>query len=43
VTRIRVVWRHSDWRVVAPPAGDWARSATVISSLTGYTVFANQG
>jgi hypothetical protein len=42
-TRIEVVWRHGDWRVVAPPGGDWAHSATIISSLTGYTLFANQG
>jgi hypothetical protein len=42
-TRIEVVWRHGDWRVVAPPGGDWAHSATVISSLTGYTLFTNQG
>jgi hypothetical protein len=42
-TRIEVIWRHGDWRVVAPPGGNWARAATVISSLTGYTVFANQG
>jgi hypothetical protein len=42
-TRIEVVWRHGDWRVVAPPGGDWAHSATVISSLIGYTLFANQG
>jgi hypothetical protein len=42
-TRIEVVWRRGDWRVVAPPGGDWARSATVISSLTGYTAFPNQG
>jgi hypothetical protein len=42
-TRIEVVWRHGDWRVVAPPGGNWAHAGTVISSLTGYTVFANQG
>jgi hypothetical protein len=24
---------------VAPPAGDWAYAAAVISSLTGYTIF----
>jgi hypothetical protein len=42
-TRIEVVWRRGDWRVVAPPGGNWGRSASVISSLTGYTVFANQG
>jgi hypothetical protein len=42
-TRIEVVWLRGDWRVVAPPGGDWAHAATVISSLTGYTTFANQG
>lgn len=42
-TRIEVVWRRGDWRVVAPPGGDWANSATVISSLTGYTTFPNGG
>jgi hypothetical protein len=42
-TRIETVWRHGDWRVVAPPGGNWAHAATVISSLTGYMVFANQG
>jgi hypothetical protein len=42
-TRIEVVWLRGDWRVVAPSGGDWAHSATVISSLTGYTAFANQG
>ena len=35
-TRIEVIWRRGDWRVVAPPGGDWANSATAISSLTGY-------
>jgi hypothetical protein len=42
-TRIEVVWLRGDWRVVAPTGGDWAHAATVISSLTGYTTFANQG
>jgi hypothetical protein len=42
-TRIEVVWLRGDWRVVAPPGGDWANSATVISSLTGYTTFPNEG
>ncbi len=42
VTRIRVVWRHADWRVVAPPGGTWASSATSASSLRGYTAFPNQ-
>jgi hypothetical protein len=39
VTRIEVLWRHGDWRLVAPPGGDWANSATPLSSLTGYTAF----
>ncbi len=38
-TRIQVIWQRGDWRVVAPPGGDWANSATAISSLTGYTIF----
>lgn len=43
VTRIEVVWRHGDWRLVAPPGGDWANAATSISSLTGYTTFPGEG
>jgi hypothetical protein len=42
-TRIEVLWRGGDWRVVAPPGGDWANSATTVPSLTGYTIFANEG
>ena len=42
-TRVEVVWLRDDWRVVAPPGGDWANSATAISSLTGYTTFPNEG
>lgn len=42
-TRVQVVWQRGDWRVVAPPGGNWANSATTVSSLTGYTTFANQG
>jgi hypothetical protein len=36
-TRIEVQWRRGDWRVVAPPGGDWGNSATQITSLSGYT------
>lgn len=39
VTWIEVIWRRGDWRVVAPPGGDWACAATPISSLAGYTTF----
>jgi hypothetical protein len=41
-TRIEVVWQHGDWRLVAPPGGNWASSAASISSLTGYTAFPNE-
>jgi hypothetical protein len=41
-TRIEVLWQRGDWRVLAPPAGNWANSATTISSLTGYTAFPGQ-
>ncbi len=39
MTTLRVLWLHRDWRLVAPPAGDWAKAATAISSLAGYTIF----
>ena len=43
VTRIEVVWQRGDWRAVAPPDGDWASSASSVSSLTGYTAFPSEG
>jgi len=43
VTRVTVVWQAGDWRVLAPPDGSWARSATAASSLTGYTTFPSEG
>jgi hypothetical protein len=42
-TRIGLVWSGGDWRVVAPPGGNWAASAGQLSSLSGYTVFPGQG
>jgi hypothetical protein len=39
VTRLRVVWRHGDWRLIAPPGGDWAKVSAQVSSLAGYTIF----
>jgi hypothetical protein len=42
-TRIEIVWRGGDWRVVAPPGGDWANSAAVISGVSGYTTFPGEG
>lgn len=43
VTRLRVIWRHGDWRLVAPPAGNWAKASAEISSLAGYTIFPSAG
>ena len=43
VTRVEVVWLGGDWRVVAPPGGDWGNSATPLASLNGYTIFPGQG
>jgi hypothetical protein len=42
-TRVEVVWQGGDWRVVAPPRGDWGNDATQLTSLAGYTVFPGQG
>jgi hypothetical protein len=39
VTRITVIWRKGDWRVVAPAGGDWGNAARPVSSLTSYTTF----
>ncbi len=41
VTRIEVVWSGRDWRVIAPPGGDWGNSAAALTSITGYTRFPN--
>jgi len=38
-TRIELIWQRGDWRVLAPPGGDWGSSATAISTMTGYTIF----
>jgi hypothetical protein len=43
VTRVEVVWDGGDWRVIAPPGGDWGNSAHQMSSLDGYTTFPGQG
>ncbi|HEY7429966.1 MAG TPA: hypothetical protein VH641_04450 [Streptosporangiaceae bacterium] len=38
-TRVQILWQRGDWRVIAPPGGNWANAAIAISSLTGYTTF----
>jgi hypothetical protein len=39
VTRIQVLWVRGDWRVIAPPGGDWGNSAAPVRSLRGYHSF----
>jgi hypothetical protein len=41
-TRIQVLWLRGDWRLVAPPDGNWANAAVAITSLTGYLLFPGQ-
>ena len=41
--QMQVVWDGGDWKVVAPPGGDWGNSAAGLSSLAGYTAFPGQG
>ena len=43
VTRMQVTWDGGDWQVVAPPGGDWGNAASLLSSLSGYTIFPGQG
>jgi hypothetical protein len=42
-TQLRVVWDDGDWKVIAPPGGNWGNSAAELSSLSGYTLFPGQG
>ena len=42
-TQLEVVWDGGDWKVIAPPGGDWGNAAAVLSSLAGYTVFPEPG
>jgi hypothetical protein len=39
VTRIEAQWNSGDWRVIAPPGGDWGNSAAPVTSLQGYIPF----
>jgi hypothetical protein len=43
VTQVQVTWDGADWKVVAPPGGDWGNSAAPLTSLSGYTTFPGQG
>jgi len=42
VSQIQAEWISGDWRVLAPPGGDWGNSATQIASLNGYLTFPGQ-
>jgi hypothetical protein len=42
VTAVRVAWLYGDWRVLAPPGGTWASSATTVPSLAGFTPFSDE-
>jgi hypothetical protein len=42
-TQIEVIWDGRDWKLIAPPGGDWGNAATEVSSLRGYIVFPGQG
>jgi hypothetical protein len=43
VTQVQVTWDGADWKVIAPPGGDWGNSAAPLASLSGYTTFPGQG
>jgi hypothetical protein len=43
VTQVQVTWDGGDWKVIAPPGGDWGNSAALLASLGGYTMFPGQG
>lgn len=43
VTQIHVERDGGDWKVVAPPGGDWADSATQVQTADGFTPFPGQG
>jgi hypothetical protein len=42
-TRVQVRWHEDDWRVLAPPEGDWGNSATPLASAADYTPFQGRG
>lgn len=42
-TRVSVLWRGNDWRVMAPTAGDWGRAAVPVHSTRHFTLFTAPG
>ncbi|MFA1551749.1 hypothetical protein [Actinomadura chokoriensis] len=43
VTRIQLRWQGGDWRVLAPPGGAWAGTASPAESADGYVRFPGGG
>ncbi|MFE9106984.1 hypothetical protein [Actinomadura geliboluensis] len=43
VTRLQLRWQDGDWRLVAPPGGNWAGAAAPVESLDGYSRFPHGG
>lgn len=41
-TRVQLLWQAGDWRVVAPPGGSWANSASQVTSTAGFALFPGQ-
>ncbi|MBA9007304.1 hypothetical protein [Thermomonospora cellulosilytica] len=37
-TRVQLHWADGDWRVLAPPGGDWGNTAAAVTSTNGYTL-----
>lgn len=42
-TRLQLQWHDGDWKLVAPPGGDWGNSATPVSELRGFTILMGGG
>jgi hypothetical protein len=42
-TQVEAQWLNGDWRVVAPPGGDWGNSSVQVDSANGYVAFPGQG
>lgn len=38
-TRIQLQWNGGDWKVLAPPGGDWGNTAIPIPNTAGYSLF----
>jgi hypothetical protein len=43
VTAVEMHWSDGDWRLVAPPAGDWGRVVSPTRTTDGFTLFDQEG